>query len=145
MHSALVHSRPTISGGSELYTDDFPGVYKRVEVHSLVSSAAVQFTPVLLLLPKLQAWCRCYLLFFLTTLHIIMFLKTVLTFLAIGALSVNALTAPVARSPTPEPECEFPRSFSITSYHDLTLVLFNSPRTRGLDAQARPFIRAVFT
>ena len=60
---------------------------------------------------QLQAWCRCH-LFFLTTLHIIMFIRTVLTFLAVGALSVNALTTPVARSPAPEPECEFPRSFS---------------------------------
>ena len=37
-----------------------------------------------------------------------MFPKTVLTFLVIGALSVNALTVPIARSPAPEPECEFP-------------------------------------
>ena len=72
-----------------------------------------------------------------------MFLKAALTFLAIGALSVNALSIPVARSPAPEPDCEFPRSFSITSYHDLTLVSFSSPRTRGLDAQARYFIRPV--
>ena len=60
-----------------------------------------------------------------------MFLKAALTFLAVGALSVNALTAPVARSPAPEPECEFPWSFSATSYYDLTLVSFNSSRTRG--------------
>ena len=60
-----------------------------------------------------------------------MFFKTALTFLAVGALSVNALTAPVARSPAPEPECEFPRSFSIISCHDLTLVPFNSPQERG--------------
>ena len=65
-----------------------------------------------------------------------MFPKAAFTFLAIGALSVNALTIPVARSPAPEPEREFPRSFLITSYHDLTLPSFNSPRTRGLDAQA---------
>ena len=50
-----------------------------------------------------------------------MFFRAALAFLAIGALSVNAFTVPVARSPVPEPECEFPRSFSITSYHDLTL------------------------
>ena len=71
-----------------------------------------------------------------------MFLKTALTFLAVGALSANALTVLVARSPAPEPECEFPRSVSIT-YQDLTFVSFNSPRTRGLDAQARSFIRPV--
>jgi len=94
--------------------------------------------------PKLQAWCRCY-LFFLTTLHIIMFLKAALTFLAVGALSVNALTAPVARSLAPEPECESPRPFSITSYQDLTLASFNSSRTQGLDAQARSFIRPALT
>jgi len=80
--------------------------------------------------PKFQAWCRCY-LFFLTTPPIIMFSKAVLIFLAIGALSVNALTAPVARSPVPEPaQGEFPRSFFITRYHNLTLASFNSS-TRG--------------
>ena len=57
--------------------------------------------------PKLLAWCRCS-PFFLTTLHIIMFSKTTLIFLIVGALSVSALTVPVARSPAPEPECEFP-------------------------------------
>ena len=72
-----------------------------------------------------------------------MFPKAILTFLVIGALSVNALVVPVARSPAPEPDCEFPQSFSITSYHDLTLLSFDSPRTRGLDAQARSFIRPV--
>ena len=40
-----------------------------------------------------------------------MFLKTALTFLLVGVLSVNALTVPVARSPAPEPACEFPRPF----------------------------------
>ena len=49
-----------------------------------------------------------------------MFLKAALAFLAIGAFSVNALTAPVARSPAPEPGCELPKSFPITSYYDLT-------------------------
>jgi len=39
-----VQSPPTISGGSELCTDGYPEIYKRVEVHSLVSSAAVQPT-----------------------------------------------------------------------------------------------------
>ena len=43
-----VHSPPNASGGSELDTDCFPLAYKRVEVRSLVSSAAVQLTPVLL-------------------------------------------------------------------------------------------------
>jgi len=74
-----------------------------------------------------------------------MFLKAALAFLAVGVLSVNALTVPVARSPAPEPECEFPQLFSIAPYHDLTLVSFNSPRTRGLDAQARSFVRPVAT
>jgi len=42
-------------------------VYKAVEGHSLVSPAAVQLASVLLSYsPKLQAWCRCYLLFFTT-------------------------------------------------------------------------------
>jgi len=100
-----------------------------VEVYSLLSSTAVHPSSSLLP-PKLQAWCRCYLLF-LTTLHTIMFSKATLTFLAIGVLSVNALTTPVARSPAPESECKFPRSSSITSYHNLALVSFNSPRTRG--------------
>ena len=72
--------------------------------------------------------------------HIIMFPKAALTFLVVGVLSVNALTT---RSPTPDPESEFSRSFSITSYHDLILVSSNSPSARGLDAQARSFIRAV--
>ena len=42
------HLLSTIRGGSELDTDSFPEIYKRVEVYSLVSSAAVQLTPVLL-------------------------------------------------------------------------------------------------
>ena len=58
--------------------------------------------------PKLQAWCRCY-LFSLTPLPIMMFPKAFLAFLAIGALSVNALSTPVVREPTPELDCEFPR------------------------------------
>ena len=40
-----------------------------------------------------------------------MFPKASLTLLAIGALYVNALTVPVARSPAPEPDCEFPDRF----------------------------------
>jgi len=48
MLSAPVHSPPTTSGGLELDTDRFPEIYKRAEVHSLVSSAVVQPTPVLL-------------------------------------------------------------------------------------------------
>jgi len=51
-----------------------------------------------------------------------MFPRAALTFLVVGALSVNALTGPVARSPAPGPGREFPRSFSTVSYHDLTLV-----------------------
>ena len=51
-----------------------------------------------------------------------MFLKTALTFLVVGVLSVNALTAPVPRSPAPEPEGEFTRSLSTISYHGLTFV-----------------------
>ena len=58
---------------------------------------------------KRQAWCH-YPLFFLTTLPIIMFTKTALTSLVLGALYVNALAIPVAREPAPDP-CEFPRSF----------------------------------
>jgi len=60
-----------------------------------------------------------------------MFSKIVLTALLIGAISVNALTAPVARSPVPEPECESRRLFSAISNHGLTFVPFNSPTTRG--------------
>ena len=68
-----------------------------------------------------------------------MFPKAVLTTLFIGALSVNALTVPVARSPAPEPECEFPRSFSTTSYHDLT----SSPSiAQELEARILPMIGA---
>ena len=51
-----------------------------------------------------------------------MFHKTALTFLVVGALSVNALTVLVTRSPAPEPDCEFPPSFPITSYSDPTIV-----------------------
>ena len=68
-----------------------------------------------------------------------MFPKAVLTALFIGALSVNALTVPVARSPAPEPECEFSRSFSITSYHDLT----SSPSiAQELEARVLPMTGA---
>jgi len=42
------HSLPTISGGLEFDTDGFLEIYKTLEVHSLISSTAVQFTPVLL-------------------------------------------------------------------------------------------------
>jgi len=48
VRSALVHLPPTTSDESELDTDGLPEIYKRVEAHSLVSSAAVQLTPVLL-------------------------------------------------------------------------------------------------
>ena len=60
-----------------------------------------------------------------------MFPKAILTLLIVGVLSVNAVTVPVARSPAPEPECEFLRSFPIIYSRNLTLVPFNSPRTRG--------------
>jgi len=117
MRSAPVHPARTVSGGLELDTDGFPRTpNKRVEVHSPVSSV---YSSPSLLHPKLQAWCRCY-LFFLTTLHTIMFFKATLAFLVVGALSVNALTVPVARSPAPEPECEFPQLLSITYYYGLT-------------------------
>jgi len=102
----LTISRKSIKGRGAL-----PGFLSRCAAH-----------PSSLIPPRLQAWCRCY-PFFLTTLHITMFLKVALTFLAVGALSVNALTIPVARSPAPEPDCEFPRPFSIASSYDL------SPRT----------------
>ena len=59
------------------------------------------------------------------TFRIAMFSKVALTSLILGALYVNALAIPVAREPTPEPECEFPRSLSTIFYHDLTLVSFN--------------------
>ena len=73
-------------------------------MHSMVSSAAVQLSPVLFFLSlKLQAWCRYY-LFFLTTLLIIMFSKAALTSIVFGALYVNALAVPVAREAAPEPE-----------------------------------------
>ena len=66
-----------------------------------------------------------------------MSLKATLTFLAIGALTVNALTVPVVRSPAPEPECEFLRLF-ITSYHDPT----RSPSTaHKLEARSTLFSR----
>ena len=72
-----------------------------------------------------------------------MFLKATLTFLAVGALSVNALTVPVARSPAPEPECELTRSFTVISYNDLTLISFNSPGTRSQDPPRGRSIRPV--
>ena len=99
-------SLPTISRGSERDTDGFREVDKTVGVHSLqfLGRCAAHPSPSFLP-PKLQAWCRCY-LFFLTT-HIVMFSKATLTFLVVGALSVNALSVPVARSPAPGPECEF--------------------------------------
>jgi len=65
--------------------------------------------------PKPQARCR-YCLFFLTTLHIIMFSKvTLIISLVVSALSVNALIVPVARSPSPEPQGKFLQSFSSLS------------------------------
>ena len=38
-----------------------------------------------------------------------MFPKVILLSLAIGALSVNALSIQVAREAAPEPDCKFPR------------------------------------
>ena len=72
-------------------------------------------------------WCNLY-LFFLTTLPITMFSKVALISLAVGVLSINALVIPVPRSPAPEPEREFSRSFSrpYPSYHDLIFVFSNS-------------------
>jgi len=55
-----------------------------------------------------------------------MFLKAALTFLVVGALSVNAFSIPGFKSPAPKRE--FRPSFSITTYHDLTLASFNSHR-----------------
>jgi len=49
-----------------------------------------------------------------------MFPKAAFAALVIGALSVNAFAVPVARSPTPVPECKFLRPPSAISYHDLT-------------------------
>ena len=46
----------------------------------------------------------------LATLSIIMFSKAVLTVLDIGAVSVNTLVIPIAQSPAPDSESEFPRS-----------------------------------
>ena len=100
-----VDSLPTISRGSERDTDGFQEVHKTVEARSLVPQVPCSSPQFFFPTPKLQAWCRCY-LFFLTT-HIDMFSKAALTFLVVGALSVNALSVPVARSPAPGPECEF--------------------------------------
>ena len=80
--------------------------------------------------PISQAWCHCY-PFFPTTFTLIMFPKVALIALVVGAISVNALATPVARSPAPEPECEFPQSFSTMPHLDLTCISSNSPRTRG--------------
>jgi len=88
---------------------DIPKTYKRVGSGAFLGFLSRCAAPTgSSLLP--QAWCHCY-LSFLTTLPIIMFSKIVLTSLVIGALSVNALVGPVARSPASEPECESPRLF----------------------------------
>jgi len=50
--------------------------------------------------------------------------------LVAGAISVNALATPAARSPPPEPKCEFPQSLSTMPCHDLIFVSSNSPTTR---------------
>ena len=91
-----------------------------VGVHFLLSSAAVQLTPVL---PSYLSHFRPgAIVIYSSSRHSTMFPKVAFAFLVIGVLSVGALTIPVARSPAPEPECESPWSFSITSYHDLTLL-----------------------
>ena len=59
----------------------------------------------------------------------IMFSKTILAFLAFGALYVNAVTVPIIREPAPQLECEFSRLFIATSHYDLTFVSFDSPRS----------------
>jgi len=62
-----------------------------------------------------------------------MFPKAALTLLAVGTLSVNALSVPVARSPAPEPECKLPRLFSTISHHTLTFTSSDSRTSRGPD------------
>ena len=64
---------------------------------------------------KTSGLVPCY-LFFLTTFHIIMLPKAALTFLLLGALSINALTVVIPRSPVPEPECEPPTGRSLPYY-----------------------------
>ena len=95
------------SGRSELDIDRFKHIYKgRGGLPDFLSRCAAHPSssppP-----PKLQAWCRRYLLF-LTRFPITMFSKTALASLLLGVLYANALTIPVAREPAPEPECEFP-------------------------------------
>jgi len=48
-----------------------------------------------------------------------MFSKLTLISLVVGALSVNALVVPVARSPSPEPQGESPLSSSTIFYRGL--------------------------
>jgi len=67
-----------------------------------------------------------------------MFPKAALTFLAIGALYVNALAVPVARSPAPEPDCGFSRSFSTTFHRDSDLYLLQQLRRNGTRPSQRP-------
>ena len=65
---------------------------------------------------ELQAWCR-WDLFSLTTYSIIMVCKAVLTFLVIGALSVNVSTIPISRKPSPvqsTSEVDTPMSMPLT-------------------------------
>lgn len=54
-----------------------------------------------------------------------MFSKFTLISLVVGALSVNALTIPVARSPSPEPQGKFPQSSSDVR-HNLIFASFTS-------------------
>ena len=135
-----VQSPPTISGRSE--TDGFPEIYKMVEVHSLVSSAAVQLIPVLLsYLPNF--WPGAVVIS--SSSHSISSCSSKL--LSPSSPSGLSPSAPLPfRSPAPllpNQSVSFPdRS---PSHHHLTLVSFNSPRTRCLDAQARYFIRPILT
>ena len=124
-----VHSTPTHKHKRRV-RDGFPKIYKGRGVFPGFLSRCAAHPSSSLILPTPQAWCHCY-LFFLTTLPTIMFFKVILTFLAVGALSVNALSIPVARSPAPEPDCEFPRWSLAVSCPDLISGFFNSPRCNG--------------
>ena len=55
-----------------------------------------------------------------------MFSKLTLISLVVGALSVNALVVPVARSPSPEPQGESPLSSSTIFYRGLIFPSFTA-------------------
>ena len=126
----FIRPGPT-SGGSDLDIDWLSKIYKgRGTIPGFLSRCAAHpscsFRP-----PKRQARRRCSLSFF-TTLPIIMFSKTFLASLVLGALCVNALTVPVAREPAPGRECEFPRSFyHMSSRTDLGLLRQSKLSTPG--------------